>query len=217
MTVIRGDAARSLVARTGSVRRRQRRPDGISHWSHSIDKGRANDAGAVLGGTERPPHPWTATPAPSGAGTCRPDQTGCVEWVLARSRREITTCAGMPPAMVGELAALLEPWHGSDSPGLAQSAATAVAELITAGGPGSLRLSGTRSHLLVEVTGVGPQPPTRTDPAPDARTGPADNRGSYRTFAETGSKYVRWVRISLPARRHETDTTAIGAAQDVWT
>jgi len=160
----------------------------------------------------------TATSAPSGSGTCRPDQTGCVEWVLARSRREITTCVGMPRAMVCELAALLERWHGSESPSLARSAAAAVAGLIAAGGGGSLRLSGTRNHLLVEVIGLGPQPPTRTDrAAPDFSTGTGDNRGSYRTFAETGSECVRWVRISLPARRHESEMTASVTADDEWT
>jgi len=160
----------------------------------------------------------TATSAPCDVGTSRPDQDGCVEWVLACSRRETTTGAGMPRAMVRELAALLERWHGSESSGVARSAAATVAKLLAAGGGGRLRLSGTRSHLLVEVIGLSPQLVTRTDRAPSgSSTGTAGDRGSYRTFAETRSEHVRWVSLPLPARQHDSAVKPSDTADDVWT
>ena len=163
---------------------------------------------------DRPADMLTATSAPLGSGTKRPDQTGCVEWVLACSKQEITTGAGMPRAMVRELAALLERWHGTQSSGIARSAAVAVAELIAAGGGGRLRLSGTRGQLLVEVIGMGPQPATRTDrAAPDVSAG---TTGSYRTFAETRSEHVRWVGLPLPARQHESAAMPGHAGDDGW-
>ena len=159
----------------------------------------------------------TATSAPCGPQTSRPEQDGCVEWVLACSRQEIVTGAGMPRARVRELAALLESWHGSQAPGLARSAAAAVATLLAAGGCGRLRLSGTRRHLLVELIALSPHQVTRTDrTASGPSTGAADDRGSYRTFAETRSEHVLWVSLALPARQHESATPPSGAADDGW-
>ena len=159
----------------------------------------------------------TATSAPCGPQTGRPEQDGCVEWVLACSRQEIATGAGMPRVRVRELAALLERWHGSQAPGLARSAAAAVATLLAAGGSGRLRLSGTRHHLLVELIGLSPPLVTRTDrAAAGPSTVASGDRGSYRTFAETRSEHVRWVSLPLPARQHESASLPSGTAVDGW-
>lgn len=50
MTVVRGDAARSLMARTRAVTRQQRPSDVVSSWSHSIDIGGTDEVEANLGG-----------------------------------------------------------------------------------------------------------------------------------------------------------------------
>lgn len=49
MTVIRGDAARSLMARTQPRQRQQRHTYGVSSWSQSIDVAGPEQAGAALG------------------------------------------------------------------------------------------------------------------------------------------------------------------------
>ena len=49
MTVVRGDAARSLMARTRSARRQQRPSHGASRWSQSFDIGERDEVAASVG------------------------------------------------------------------------------------------------------------------------------------------------------------------------
>lgn len=168
-----------------------------------------------LGPTDEPLDMVTASVA-ACEPTSRPALTGCVEWVLACSQQEIVTGRGMPRAMVLELAALLERWHGSHSPRIAQAAAAAVAELVAVGG-GRLRLCGTRDHLLAEVIARDAQPAARSgQPRANVSCGAPLNYGSYRTFAETRSEHVRWVSLPLPARQYEAAMMPSSAADDVW-
>ena len=46
MTVVRGDAARSLMARTRSARRQDRPSGGVAGWSQGMDDAGADQAGA---------------------------------------------------------------------------------------------------------------------------------------------------------------------------
>lgn len=146
----------------------------------------------------------------------RPDQTSCVEWIVACSRQEVTSSAGMPRMMIQELSALLERWYGSESSAIAHAAADAAAALIAAGGFGRLRVSGTRGQLLVESILSVPPLAAQPEHGSAAELGHDIGYGSYRTFAESRPEHVRWMTLPLPARRHEAARPASTSSNDAW-
>lgn len=86
MTVVRGDAARLLMARTRSARRQEKPSDGVSSWSQGTDGAGAEQAGASTpsaAGLLRPR--LTSTPSAQRYDDVMTVMTGLVDEALAAS------------------------------------------------------------------------------------------------------------------------------------
>ena len=96
------------------------------------------------------------------AGHARPDLAGPVLWTLAASVAEVSMAGGLPRRIQTELSKMLDGWYGESAAKVTQATATAVTALSQLVGQASLRLSGTATHLLIELDG-------RAEPLPHLR------------------------------------------------
>lgn len=119
----------------------------------------------------------TAGPAAAGPAESRPGHLGAVHWTVACSARQLRVAGGLPPPQREELSELLLPWHGvTDTGRVLDSVTRTTAALSGTGSDGSLRLSATTGHLLVELTG----PDSTSPPAASDRRGAARLAGAHR-------------------------------------
>ena len=144
----------------------------------------------------------TAGPAAAPAES-RPGHLGAVHWTVACSARQLRVAGGLPPPQREELSELLLPWHGvTDTGRVLDSVTRATAALSGTGSGGSLRLSATTGHLLVELTGPdSTSPPAASDRRGAARLAGAHSAGRHHTFGEGRGRQVHWAAIALPERR----------------
>ena len=84
MTVVRGDAARLLMARTRSARRQEKASDCVSSWSQSADVAGAEQAGPPSAAALLRPRP-TGTPSAQRYDDVMTVMTGLVDDALAAS------------------------------------------------------------------------------------------------------------------------------------
>jgi len=140
----------------------------------------------------------------------RPSHLGAVHWRLASSARQARAAGGLPTLQRKELADLLRARHSETDTEQVLDRVSAVAHaLYGAGDDGSLRLSATTGHLLVELTGTGSGPPV-PDWLDTAYQAGADSAGRHRTFGEARSRQVHWATVALPVPRL-TNSTASSA------
>lgn len=146
MTVVRGEAARRLMARTRlQVIRPERRRD------PAIDR-------EIL-----------------AAGQARPALSGPVLWTVVEQLAVVTRSGGLPRARQRELHRLLQGWFQEPSGVLQQATSCARAIAVKTQGPGLLRISGTGHELLIErvcrpAPEEGPQSAVKA-PGSGARSG----------------------------------------------
>jgi hypothetical protein len=82
----------------------------------------------------------------------RPSDLGPLEWTLASGSVELTAASSMPTGMQAELANLLQGQQGvADASDLASRAAITVRALLVGGAHGILRVSGSRTHMLLHL------------------------------------------------------------------
>lgn len=229
MTVVRGAAARRLAVRTHAQHLEPPQLRVPTTSTATAEADREDDATRIrlsspVDGVLRlenrdhiqAPSSGAAPSADASPAESRPGHLGAVHWTLACSAHHLRVAGGLPPLQRKELSELLLLWYGvTDTGRVLDSVISVTAALGGTGSEGSLRLSASTGHLLVELSGPDTSPQAASDRAYAARVGGAHSAGRHHTFGEGRNRQVHWAAITLPARRSTPAGFATPAATPI--